>query len=310
MKKGLLFVYCFFGSILFAFPSFAQNNFLDFEPDDFITIPVSSADLGLTSQATWEFWVNFDNNNFDHELITQNTLYNQDGFYIKLRASDSFLGYAQSSSGTITQTQAPLPPINTWMHVAVTKDGSTVKIYYDGVLQTATNIGVHPVNLVPNPGPMRIGANSYGTIPNASRLMDEVRVWNIARDSIDIVNDMNNELTGSEPGLVAYYNFNQGTCGGNNITETTLNDLTSNNYDGSLMNFDLGAPATNNCISNWVCAGVTPCGLAGNDVMASSGNSGPVIPTMSEWGLFLFSLIVFTVALVAGYNLKKQGARN
>lgn len=55
------------------------------------------------------------------------------------------------------------------------------------------------------------------------------------------------ELTGSESGLVAYYNFKQGVAGGNNAGVTTLIDLTSNNNDGDLQNF-----ALNGSTSNWV----------------------------------------------------------
>ena len=44
---------------------------------------------------------------------------------------------------------------------------------------------------------------------------------------------------------------------------------------------------------------------------SAGGGAGPAtIPTMSEWGIFLFGLIVFTVALVAGFNLKKRSAIN
>ena len=40
----------------------------------------------------------------------------------------------------------------------------------------------------------------------------------------EITNNMSSELTGSESGLVAYYNFNQGVAGGTNTGVTSLND--------------------------------------------------------------------------------------
>ena len=38
-------------------------------------------------------------------------------------------------------------------------------------------------------------------------LMDEVRVWNVARTEAEIVSTMHRRLTGNEPGLVAYWRF-------------------------------------------------------------------------------------------------------
>ncbi len=35
-----------------------------------------------------------------------------------------------------------------------------------------------------------------------------------------------------------------------------------------------------------------------------SGSVGITIPALSEWGLFLFGLVVFTVSMVAAYNIK------
>ena len=38
-------------------------------------------------------------------------------------------------------------------------------------------------------------------------MIDEVRLWNVARSSQEIQSAMNGTLTGQEPGLVAYWNF-------------------------------------------------------------------------------------------------------
>jgi len=52
-------------------------------------------------------------------------------------------------------------------------------------------------------------------------------------------------LSGSEQGLVAYYNFDQGSPGGTNESTTTLNDLKGN--FGALFGFSLTGST-----SNWV----------------------------------------------------------
>ncbi|MBI5762590.1 MAG: thrombospondin type 3 repeat-containing protein [Planctomycetes bacterium] len=41
--------------------------------------------------------------------------------------------------------------------------------------------------------------------------IEELRIWNIARSQSDIQSTMNRRLTGLEPGLVAYYRFDEGS---------------------------------------------------------------------------------------------------
>ena len=39
----------------------------------------------------------------------------------------------------------------------------------------------------------------------------EMRIWNISRTGTDIANNNRRRLSGSEPGLVSYYKFNEGS---------------------------------------------------------------------------------------------------
>ena len=58
---------------------------------------------------------------------------------------------------------------------------------------------------------------------------------------------MNSEFCGPEPGLIAYYKFNQGMSGGNNAGITTLLDATASQNHATLSGFSL-----NGATSNWV----------------------------------------------------------
>jgi gliding motility-associated-like protein len=119
-------------------------------------------------------------------------------------------------------------PLNTWVHLAVTFNGSTVTFYIDGVVDQTFTSAATSLAAVPY---LRIGSHHSGGCCFVSGKVDEVRLWNVSTSQSGIQAAMNNTLTGSELGLVSYYNFNEGTG-------STLADLTSNARNGSLQNMN------------------------------------------------------------------------
>jgi hypothetical protein len=65
---------------------------------------------------------------------------------------------------------------------------------------------------------------AYEGIHYADAVFDDVRIWSIARTQEEIQATMNTTLKGNEPGLVGYWNFDDGTA----------NDLSPNGNHGSL----------------------------------------------------------------------------
>ena len=142
----------------------------------------------------------------------------------------------------------------TWKHVAVTRKKSTgaINIYINGVSDasgTASN-----VNSLTAPSTLKIGGpNNIGSFFNGS--LDDIRIWNYVRTVQQISGSMNNEMLGSEVGLVAYYNFNQGRPNVSNAGVSTLFNETSSlgTYNGTLTNFSLSGGT-----SNWVVGKLEP----------------------------------------------------
>ena len=131
---------------------------------------------------------------------------------------------------------------NKWTHVAAVWNGSAFSLYVDGVLDPA-NTNDRSAGGTDN---LTIGRSiTYNQSFNGK--IDEVRIWNIAREKTDILSSLRKELAGTEGGLVGYYNFNQGIAEGDNATVTTLADKTSNANVGTLNNFTLTGAS-----SNWV----------------------------------------------------------
>jgi hypothetical protein len=90
-----------------------------------------------------------------------------------------------------------------WQHIASTYNGTTIQIYKDG----------QPVATAAHSGNVS-GANYllFGQWEvSFEGLIDEIRVWDVVRTEEEIRRDRHRALTGSEPGLVGYWRFNEGS---------------------------------------------------------------------------------------------------
>ncbi|MDU6684211.1 MAG: LamG-like jellyroll fold domain-containing protein [Enterobacteriaceae bacterium] len=97
-----------------------------------------------------------------------------------------------------------------WHFLTGVRQNNQLSVYVDGTLVSSSpkNNITPPVN-VNNGLPLYIGAaaqrqEQYNQFNGE---LDEVRVWNIALSAAQISTQMNQPLTGTEPGLVTYYTF-------------------------------------------------------------------------------------------------------
>jgi hypothetical protein len=76
---------------------------------------------------------------------------------------------------------------------------------------------------------LRIGATpeTSATFSRFEGVIDEVRIWNVARSAAQIGTTLNANLSGTEPGLAALWKFQE--AGGNAVL-----DATANNNDGTI----------------------------------------------------------------------------
>jgi hypothetical protein len=214
------------------------QNALSFDgTNDYVSIPFPSMTL---SSFSVEMWIKKHNTANTHFF----SLY-QGSNYIVLGS------YGASGIDTWAGGLSPVmisygPQITeAWFHVAFTWDGSQQVLYINGTAEvTQATTGS-----LSNSGSMglTLGCRYTKDIQFANADIDEVRFWNYARTQSQIEDNKDVELTGNEPGLLLYYNFNQGTAGGDNSGITTLNDITPNGLNGTLTNF-----ALTGATSNWV----------------------------------------------------------
>ena len=88
-----------------------------------------------------------------------------------------------------------------WMNFALTSTGSTHKFYVNG----KEVVSLEEEHLVAPKASLVVG-NGYefdDRVVNA--MVKDVRVWNTVRTQEEIANNMNEDLTGKEPGLAAYF---------------------------------------------------------------------------------------------------------
>jgi hypothetical protein len=134
-----------------------------------------------------------------------------------------------------------------WQHFAWIYDGTSIKLYVNGVLKGSKAASGNFVGTNVN---FAIGKSLLGGFNFVyGGKVDEVSVWNKALTQTEIQDIMANELTGTETDLQLYYKFNQGVPGGDNTSITKLNcEIGTGERDADLMNF-----AMNGSTSNFSC---------------------------------------------------------
>ena len=132
--------------------------------------------------------------------------------------------FAFSPTGSIT--------LNKWHYVAGVVDASEniIKIYIDGVMVGSNDFrGNH--NIYESSLPLRIGSSheeEWVTHASFVGQIDAVSVWNVALTETQIRSNMNTQLKGDEPDLVAYWKFDE-------ETEGHISDASPNKSDGRLI---------------------------------------------------------------------------
>ncbi len=99
---------------------------------------------------------------------------------------------------------------NQWCHLAATYDGQTAAVLVNGSVigskRTSGSLMIDASELVIGRGDPEYSSGEY-----FHGVLDEIRVWNVARSPAQIGTAMKGPLTGKEAGLVAYWNFDDGT---------------------------------------------------------------------------------------------------
>ena len=225
-----------------------SGNALRFDGSDDYLYILNSASLNPTHEITIEAWVKPDNIMESDQGIVTKTEGSGYNLYLNhhhgVADGRFFFSLYTSSSNNINVETTQYTGSGDWHHVCGTYDGSIMKIYVNGIQKSSYSSegNIHPSSI-----PLFIGAEyQEGRIDYFFHgLIDEVRVWNIARSQSQIKSDMHRKLHGNEPGLAGYWDFNEGFG-------QVLYDRTDNNNDGILGS----SPIVDNNDPAWVSSDV------------------------------------------------------
>ena len=171
------------------------------------------------SDLTIEAWIKPTSLINNSTILAGNT--GSSGFEMRVESDGSLLygeyqpwNYVKSSNNSI--------PINVWTHVAVTRQGTDGILYVNGEV-----VATYQLNTDKASDALYIGSKKSSGQDPFEGLIDEVRIWSVARTQSELIASTNTYLNGVENNLFGYWRINE-------YTGQTTYDLTTNAFNGQL----------------------------------------------------------------------------
>lgn len=178
-------------------------------PDDYIVIPASASIAFPDSALTVEAWIRFSGAE-DETLISTGE---ESGYSLTVLQSGRVLVTLPNVDTHTSQIIVGTLPLTdgAWYHIAFTYDGTNEMIYLDGMVDTALSSGdlvcFHDWS-APSSDPSTPSAVDPSRAVLLHGVIDELRIWNTARTQEQLMERMNETLSGTESGLVACWDMN------------------------------------------------------------------------------------------------------
>jgi len=190
---------------------------LDFDGlDDYAVV----ADIPYPEDLTIEAWIRPEHFNDYQEIV-----FFSGDHTVQFRLDpDSRIVFGENAYGNwnYVVSDTGLIYLLQWNHLAVTRDGDQVNLYINGVHAGFASFDNNPVVTS-----MYLGVRGNAMDRHFQGLIDEVRIWSLARSQADIQAGMLSYLAGTETGLLAYYRMND-------VAGQQAADLTGHGYDAWL----------------------------------------------------------------------------
>ena len=239
MKQGLLFL----GWIIISATSQAQNS-LDFDGiDDYVQ--TTYAGILSNDPRTIEAWINTSTTTATQHVIVDYGYFGTGSWDNGKRFTLCLNNTHQLRIEIRGWGMNAITPLNDglWHHVAVSFDGTDVKLYVDGVEEASDTPSI-TVNTTAI-SDLIIGNRTDFVKPFEGKI-DELRVWDVVRTPAELEMFDSLEYCTIPAGLTGYWSLDEGVADADNTGVTTTVDKSGSN-DGTLLNFALSGTT-----SNWV----------------------------------------------------------
>ncbi|MEO6038178.1 MAG: LamG-like jellyroll fold domain-containing protein, partial [Saprospiraceae bacterium] len=240
------------------------NNALQFDgSDDYVVFPGPFIFHGQQADATFSFWVKRTGGSGDNAVFwTRENGADENRFNILYYFSNN-LSFDYREPGSPYNAHqvggAGETPINEWVNITVVRTGNQYDFYKNGQF-VASGMDSNP-NL-PNSAAWTISGRGCCRFNGQ---IDEVRFWDYAQTPAEIQDQMNRKLLGNEPGLIGYWNFDEGSG-------SIVQDRTGLASNGLLGNGEAGQMPQ--WINSGIClalpSGVNPVNAVNDNALASS----------------------------------------
>jgi hypothetical protein len=162
----------------------------------------------------------------------------------ELTVAGGGIKFQSASIGTVSYNALEQ---DSWTHVTVTYDGSTLHLYLNGTeVKTLSTTGS-----LPAVASITLGKDNQTACCYFSGKIDELRLWSKYLSLDEVRTGMSDCIEGTEANLVAYYRFDDGAG------STALSDISGNNHNGALTNMDITndwVMGTSSCGDNLACS--------------------------------------------------------
>ncbi|MGB0887144.1 MAG: LamG-like jellyroll fold domain-containing protein [Vicingaceae bacterium] len=233
------------------FNSGSSGTCLDFDGIDDYVMLGNEPEFQITGNMTVEMWLNPDN--FSSRKNPYAKAYGGEGTITQ--EPNGTLNYYYGTNGDNNHpyqgfnSGSPITS-NQWNHIAIVRDLTSMQLrwYINGVL---TNQGAASyAAATAGTNDVTIGS---GYVDNYDGEIDELRIWNTARTQTNIRDKMCSKLSVNEPGIVAYYNFDNGAGTTlNNLTYSTSNGTVNNGPSWSTSGAPIGDNSAHVYTANWL----------------------------------------------------------
>lgn len=225
-----------------ALPSDSSNFALDFDGlDDHVLFEPNLLDT--PQQITMEAWVKYQSTKTYMMAVSLEGVY---AFFLNRFSVGTFTPFFDGGS-IHANDHAYGANLNDgqWHHLAAVNNGQTLQVFVDGVFTGSVNETLYDITSLNRTS--ALGAQFDASEFHFDGVIDEVRVWNLARTPEQIQAHMHERLLGNETGLVAYWRLDEGA--GQVINDGAIHPHPG--HRGSSENPDAADPA-------WVLANRTP----------------------------------------------------